>query len=171
MAALPASTVRVPPAILRRVVAAVKVLNARGHDGPRPFVPADLIREAIAEGVPAVLARHGVAGVEAGQDPPPVDPPRVVELDPPAPVERKQRDWPSRVKAREARAAKAAAREDGVSKALDFARPLLEAGKSRPVVCEALNAAGLLNTVKGNTPRPWHPEALARALGREGSGK
>lgn len=175
VASLPASTVRVPPAILRRVVAAVGVLNARGHGGPRPFLAADLLREAIAEGVPVVLARHGLAadGGEYG------DAARVVEIEPTAPrevpqvatTERKQADWPSRVKAAEIRAARAKARAEGVRLALDFARPLIEAGKHRAEVCAALNAAGLLNTTKGNTPREWRPDALDRALTRNGGRK
>ncbi len=54
------------------------VINARGHGGPRPFLPADLLREAMAEGVPKVLARHGLAadGGEHGEAV------RVVEIDP-----------------------------------------------------------------------------------------
>jgi hypothetical protein len=137
---------------------------------PRPFLPSDLLRDALVEGLPVVLARWGLDGVEPSPVPEVEPVPEVAAEVEPVP-ERKQSDWPSRAKAREQRAALAAAREDGVSKALDFAAPLIAQGIARPAVCAALNAAGLLNTAKGNTPRPWQVDALARALARAGGPK
>lgn len=124
----PPQFARVPRRVAREAAAAANVLNARGA---RSLRAGDLIREAMAAGLPTVLARRGVElEALAEEAPPPVVP-------------------------------------EGVRLALDHARPLLEAGRSRPEVCAALNAAGLLNTTR-RTVRPWHADALARALRREG---
>lgn len=122
----PPQFARVPRRVAREAAAAAAMLNARGG---RSLRAGDLIREAMAAGLPAVLARRGVElEPHAEEAAPPVVP-------------------------------------EGVRVALEVARPLLEAGRGRAEVCAHLNAAGLVNVLR-RTPRPWHPDALNRALRR-----
>lgn len=55
-------TMRLPPALARQAVEVAARLNASADPRPRPWTHADVLREALAEGMRVVLARHGLGG-------------------------------------------------------------------------------------------------------------
>lgn len=55
-------TMRLPPLLARQAVEVAARLNAGPGPAPRPWTHADILREALAEGMRIVRARHGMGG-------------------------------------------------------------------------------------------------------------